>query len=234
MLPRAGLVRIVTILALAAAPRCFSSDNTSLNPLPALWNESKSGSRAIMLHRIHKAGSSMITSFVVDVARQAMKAGPSTHWCVKTDTFHHAINTPCLFPSRAFLVAHLREPMRRLESVFFYHGPGKAYMRRGFLGADNDNVATAWRAWVERGDIAAKYFQEDCYFSNPYIRTFTGQGPGHSPSCETWSEVDRSNINYHACAGCDVLSGRGECRNEKQLWVSNKLLRRCKATHKCH
>ena len=126
MLPRAGLVRIVTILALAAAPRCFSSDNTSLNPLPALWNESKSGSRAIMLHRIHKAGSSMITSFVVDVARQAMKAGPSTHWCVKTDTFHHAINTPCLFPSRAFLVAHLREPMRRLESVFFYHGPGKA------------------------------------------------------------------------------------------------------------
>ena len=127
--------------------------------------------------------------------------------------------------------------MRRLESVFFYRGPGKAFARRGYLDADRDNVATAWHAWVERGDIAAKYFQEDFYFSNPYTRTFTGRSegrrlsPGHSPSCETWSEVDRSNENYDACAGCNVLFGHGECRNEK-LWVSNELLRRCKTTQK--
>ncbi|KAK7249429.1 hypothetical protein SO694_00048287 [Aureococcus anophagefferens] len=47
--------------------------------------------------------------------------------CVLT-TFHAALDARCLFPTPRgiFVVAHVREPLARLASVFWYRGPGSS------------------------------------------------------------------------------------------------------------
>lgn len=166
------------------------------------------GSRAIVLHRIHKAGSTLVTGFVESVAEAAEKA-TGQRWCAQT-IFHAALDTRCLFPARAFLVAHLREPLARLRTVFWYHGPGQFHARDGAA------VDGLWREWLACGDRAPAYFAEEDYFSNPYVRAFSAASDDGS-SCAPSRADDE-------CEKCGPT--KYECRNTA-LALDRRRLRRC-------
>ena len=135
--------------------------------------------------------------------------------CVQT-TFHNALDGRCLFPARAFLVAHLREPLARLKSVFWYKGPGGLSALHSANGCGKVSVE-CWRAWLGCGDRQPAYFQEEDYFSNPYVRAFGMRSPADGDACDSWPAGD-------ACAACAAT--KAECRVPGPV-LHRDLLARC-------
>ena len=118
----------------------------------------------VFVRRMRKAGSSTLLEFVRECAALAPRLGLGR---VEVETTEFRCFPGACGPREdVFLLSHLREPVSRLVSEFWWrHGPGREY------GASN---ATLWRAWIAEGESANSSWPIGKYSSDTYVKMLTG------------------------------------------------------------
>ena len=129
-----------------------------------------SGRRLIFVRRMRKAGSTSLRAFFAAL-------GKARGWDVQANEFL-AFNGKCVgnpfVRAQVLLVAHLRDPLQRLNSEFFYVGPGSS---RGGLKPSDEHT---WASWMN-ASAARKaegtfegLIRGGLYLDNLYVRALTG------------------------------------------------------------
>jgi len=143
--------------------------------------------KRIFLRRMRKAGSTTVFGFLLAI----MKDYSSSPAVARSSniTFdrmeYSSLNLGCLFGSAplltkpygtVFLVTHLREPLSRINSEYWFAGPGKT------IGVANESL---WAEWIAlsrplpgggalRITSMGAGFNAGIYFDNYYTRMLTG------------------------------------------------------------
>jgi hypothetical protein len=153
-------------------PRACSVVGMDAPPSIEKWSHSNPSnlSRLIFVRRMRKAGSTTLRSFFATVAE-------SRGWHVQANEFL-SFNSRCLrnplVAHRVLLVTHLREPLGRLNSEFYYVGPGS---ERG--GSRNSTEGT-WADWLDNTVLRKSQntfeglIRGGLYLDNIYVRALTG------------------------------------------------------------
>jgi len=138
--------------------------------------------RLVFVRRMRKAGSTTLRLFFTRLVEAAPRTNSSSGhvshaYSIQANEFM-SFNLQCLqeplVRSRVLLVTHLREPLSRLNSEFYYVGPGS---ERG--GSHPSNTAT-WMAWLDESSSrkANNTFESlirgGLYLDNMYVRALTG------------------------------------------------------------
>ncbi|KAJ8607870.1 hypothetical protein CTAYLR_008895 [Chrysophaeum taylorii] len=144
------------------------------------WVPLRPLARSAVLMRMRKAGSSTLCN----VLRGWVKID-----VVVAEQF--ALNMNCLpLASRAVLVTHLREPLGRHESEYWYKGAGSK---------SHENSAERWRRWMLPSLRGCK-FGAGGYIPNYYTRRLTarcGACDGSSLSCDRSAETMEAGACAH-------------------------------------
>jgi len=163
--------------------------HTSQNVLPTKVELTAGPSpvKRIFLRRMRKAGSTTVFGFLLAVMKDysgSLAAASSSN--ITFDRMEYSsLNLGCLFGSAplltkpygtVFLVTHLREPLSRINSEYWFAGPGKT------LGVANESL---WADWIAssrplpgggalRIQSLGAGFNAGIYFDNYYTRMLTG------------------------------------------------------------
>ena len=160
----------------------------------------------IYLRRARKAGSTTVFNDLVRFRSQYFSvAGNDTAWKIQGMEYE-AMNVECVLRQGAMLarsngvikIAHFREPLSRINSEFWFKGPGHAF------NSGNESLWKAWLAessYLEGGGIPKFHgvqgakFNEGIYFSNYYTRLY-------SKSCGDCAHANdkRGWKGYKGCA----------------------------------
>lgn len=149
--------------------------------------------RLIFVRRMRKAGSTTLRTFFstfVDshpAGRYSIQANEFLAFnvkCIKEPTFSQLIR-----PS-VILVTHLRDPISRLNSEFYYVGPGSE--RRGYQPSNDET----WNRWIndsrekKLNNTFESIIRGGLYLDHIYVRGLTGMCGG---SCTKMDKKDASS-----------------------------------------
>jgi len=137
----------------------------------------------IYLRRMRKAGSTTVFGVLMSALKRYRHA-TNTSGIIFDRVEYESTNMQCIFGPTAlltrgngvFLVTHLREPISRINSEYWFKGPGS------LTGLANESL---WNSWIEvsrpfahggnaRLSASGAKFNEGIYFDNYFTRMFTG------------------------------------------------------------
>jgi len=190
--------------------RSFFSNATSVSQ-PSQTN-------LLFLRRMRKAGSTSLSDYLLNVKRVCNSGIPNDATVVNPvlqldEVEYDAVNANCfighgsglLKVSDAFLITHLRHPISRINSEFWFSGPGSKHR---FV---NDSH---WRAWIEESKprpdgIISKFrgmsrskFYASTYHDNYYVRLFSN----HCGECT--KRFDGTSFGNTSVDGCSVRQSK--------------------------
>lgn len=142
--------------------------------------------KRIFLRRMRKAGSTTVFGFLLAVIKESSNYHKTGSSNITFDRIEYSsLNVGCLTGSAplltrsfgtVFLVTHLREPLSRINSEYWFAGPGKK------VGIANETLWADWMAasrplpggGAPRIQTMGAAFNAGIYYDNYYTRMLTG------------------------------------------------------------
>ena len=186
------LLLLSTPLSLSHRPMKTISSNVQLDNAPKAANRTIPAPARIFIRRMRKAGSSTVFGFFLEIVNMLK----SRHRNVIYDRMEYqALNDACVFglnamlaPKRTLLITHFRKPVDRINSEYWYQGPGKTHR------VSNSSL---WWDWINSTNPAVgTKFNAGIYFSNYYTRMLSANC---TSTCEGMS-------GFNSVKGCSANS----------------------------
>lgn len=181
--------------------------------MPAASAQPSGRTRLVFLRRVRKAGSTSLADYLLNVKRvydSGVAHSPGASLTLRLEEVEYdALNVNCfigqgagwLKTRGAFLVTHLRSPLSRINSEYWFSGPGSKHH------AANDSL---WKTWIEetkpgrdgsilkfRGTARAKFYA-GTYYDNYYVRILSkicGECTSRTDIIRTTNAVDGCSAN---------------------------------------